>query len=174
MVGCVAMHVFKTLHLSDYQNGEILSKKTLKQYGVLDLPYKFIKTYGPKMIGVGDLPKALFSKEYLCPAVNSENIGEKIQAAESMLQEHGIDISINFYVLAENRVNNRIVSSTETVSATRVMASVVLLEKSRTSRPRHHNSSFNLVLSSVSGGKQFHCWNCLNVGKFMYHNMERF
>ena len=136
--------------------------------GILDHPYAYIRTYGTTAIGVNDLPHSLFTKEYLCPVVNEENIWEKVQAAECLLQEHGIDISMNLYNLSENRVHTTLVKSEKTVTATRV---ITVLAK--TSRPRQHISSFNLVLSE-EGGEQFQCWNCLNTGKFMYHNIERF
>ena len=136
-------------------------------------PYSFIKTYGNVVIGVADLPKAIFSKEYCYPSVNDENIWEKIQAVEGILQNYGIDISMNLYMLLENKVHNTVITSEKTVSTTRVTSSICMLAKSQTSRPRHHNTSFNLVIGKI-GEKQFHCSNCMNVGNSIYHNLERF
>ena len=171
------MHVYKIANCTRFQNGEIIMKKELKQCGVLDFPYRFIRNYGPATIGVSDLPETLFTKEYLCPAVNVDNIGDKLHTFETMLHDYGINISFNLYQLGEDRVHNTIVSSEKTVFATRVTASVILREKSRTSLSRQHASSYNLMLSSIlRDGKQqqFHCQKCLNVGKFMYYNTERF
>ena len=137
------MHVYKTLNLTRFENGEVVIRKELKGCGALEFPYKFIQTYGLHAIGVNDLPKGLFSKEYCCPAVTKSNIWEKIQAVESMFQDHEIDISINLYVLSENKVHNTMVTSDKTVAATRVTSSITLLGVSKTSRPRHHNTSFN-------------------------------
>ena len=167
------MHVYKTLNLTRFKNGEVVTRQELKGCGALEFPYKFIQTYGIYTIGVNDLPKDLFSKEYCSPAVTESNIWEKIQAVKSMLQDYKIDISINLYVLSENKVHNTMVTSDKIVTATRVTSSITLLCVSKTSRPRHHNTSFNLVLSPRNA-TLFHCSNCLNVGKFMYHNSERF
>ena len=173
MVGCVAMHILKTLNLSDFQNGQIVTKQLLKRLNILECPYAFIKKYGFETIGVSDLPKSMFGKDYVFPNVNSQNISEKIQAIEGILQEYGIDISLNFYVLANMRVYNDVISSEKTVTATRSTASVRIGELSCTKRPRRDISSFNILIGPVSD-TQLHCWLCLDIGKFMYYNIERF
>jgi len=139
---------------------------------MLQNPYAFIKEHG-ECIGVADLPKDLFSKEFCFPSVNEENIWKKSAAVESILQQHGIDISINIYVMANDKVHNAILNIKKTVSASRLASSVSILYKSETSRPRNHKTSFNLLLDK-KGDNLFHCSNVLNIGKFIYHNEERF
>ena len=44
----------KTLNLSDFQNGQIVTKQLLKRLNILECPYAFIKKYGFETIGVSD------------------------------------------------------------------------------------------------------------------------
>ena len=157
ILGCVAMHVYTTLNLSRFQNGEFLTKLELKRCGVLDKPYNFIKRYGTVIGLTADLPKAIFSREYCFPSVNEGNVWEKINSIEGILQEHGVDISFNLYTLSENKIHNTFVTSEKTVTANRVTSSICILGRSRTSRPRNHNTSFNLVLDQLGGAEQMHC-----------------
>ena len=54
----------------------------------------------------------MFGKDdYVFPNVNSQNISENIQAIEGILQQYGIDISLNFYVLANMRAYNDVIST---------------------------------------------------------------
>ena len=78
---------------SDYQEGEFVKLAQLKRYHMLENPYAFIKEHG-ECIGITDLPKDLFSEEFCFPSVNEENIWTRSAAVESLLQQHGIDISI--------------------------------------------------------------------------------
>ena len=177
ILGCVAEHMYKTMNLSRFQDGEFVTKKELKNCGALDAPYTFIKRYG-HVIGISELPKAIFSKEYCYPSVHEENVWEKIGSIEGILQEYEVDLSMNLYSLGENKVHNTVVTAEKTVSASKVTSSICIMGKSKTSRPRNHHNSFNLVIEKMGNNngetQQLHCSNCLNVGKFMYTNVQRF
>ena len=173
IVGCVALHVYKEYRKSQFSNGEFVTKQEIEKFELLNFPYRFIKEFGPK-IGLDCLPTRLFEGDYVFPAVNEDNIAEKLNSIETELNNFGIDISFNLYLLANDKVLTKIISRDRTVTASRITSSVVLCQRSKTNKPRNHNSSFNLLLTEEGEGKQFHCSNVLNIGKFVYHNEERF
>ena len=65
-------------------------------------------------------------------------------------------------------------SSEKTTTVSRLTSSVIIIQSSNTSKPRNHNTFFNLLLTEEGEGKQFHIAPVLNIGKFIYHNEERF
>jgi len=173
VVGSVALHVYKSYRKSQFSNGEFLSKKEIESFEIDKYPYRFIKQFG-SAIGIDSLPKRLFDGDYAYPAVNEDNIAEKLNSIESELNNYGIDISFNLYLLADDKVLTKIVSADKTVSASRLTSSVILCQRSKTNKPRNHVSSFNLLMTEEGKGVQFHCSNVLNIGKFVYHNEEKF
>lgn len=150
-----------------------MTKKEINEFQLDKYPYRFIKEFG-STIGIASLPKRIFESDYVYPAVNEDNIVGKLNSIETELNNFGIDISFNLYLLADDKVLTKIISSDKTVSASRITSSVVLCQRSKTNKPRNHNTSFNLLFTEEGEGKQFHCANVLNIGKFVYHNEERF
>ena len=173
IVGCVALHVYKSCRRLEFSNGEFVRQEELEKFGVTNFPYKFIKEFG-KVIGIDGLPRRIFKKDYVYPAVNEDNVAQKLNCIETDLNNFGIDISFNLYILADDKVITKIICAEKTVTASRVTSSVVLCHKSKTNRPRNHATCFNLLITEEGQGKQFHCCNVLNIGKFIYHNEERF
>ena len=175
-MGCVVVHVYKLITPEKFKNGENVLKSDLKKNWALFRPYWYLKKYGPQ-VGIRDLPDDLFSREYCYPMVNEENVWDKIQCAESILQEHGIDITINLYMFLEDRVKNTLTTSEKSISVNRVTSSICMLGKSATNKPKNHNTSFAFMINRVGTGAkavQFHCSLCLNPGDFVYFNKERF
>ena len=125
------------------------------------------------LVGIEKLPDSLFSKEFCYPCLNYENIWGKTAAAESLIQEHGLDISFNIYIMASDKVHNSVLRAEKTVTISRLISSVSIYYNSETSRARNHNSSYNFLINQESAD-QFHCSDCLDIGKFVYHNEERF
>ena len=126
-------------------------------------------------MGISDLPDELFLREYCYPMVNENNVWEKLQSAESILQEHGIDVTMNLYMFLEDRVKNTFTTSEKTVSANRVTSSICMVSKSNTNKPRSHVTSFAFMINTIGAkNEQFHCSLCLNPGDFVYFNKERF
>ena len=176
-MGCVVVHVFKLLTPEKFKNGETVLKSDLKKNWSLYRPYWFLKKYGPQ-VGITDLPDELFSREYCYPMVNEDNVWDKLQCVESILQEHGIDITINLYMFLEDRVKNTLTTSEKSISANRVTSSICMLGKSATNKPKSHNTSFAFMINKITLGaakpEQLHCSLCLNPGDFIYFNKERF
>ena len=174
IVGCVAMCVLKACLRERFEKGDFINKVELEKLGILDRPYEFIKINGPRTFGIENLPDRLFEKDFVYPAVTEENIAEKLSFAESELNNCGIPISFNLYLLADDRVHTKVVNCEKTTSVSRITSSVIIIQSSNTSKPRSHNTSFNILLTEEGDGVQFHCAPVLNVGKFIYHNEERF
>ncbi|XP_066931070.1 uncharacterized protein [Clytia hemisphaerica] len=174
IVGCVAMLVYKTHQKSRFEKGEIIDKVDLDKLGILDYPYRIIKSLGPSTIGVEGLPDRMFEKDYIFPSIDEDNIADKLTQIEAELNNHGVNISFNLYLMAEDRVHTKVVSGDKVTSVNRLTSSVIIVQQSKINKPRHHNTSFNIVLTEEGEGTQFHCAAVLNVGKFIYHNDERF
>ena len=174
VLGCVAMCVFQACQRERFEKGDFMTKEELEKFGVLNQPYAFIKSNGPRTFGVEKLPDRLFEKDFTFPAVTEDNISEKLAFVESELNNCGIPISFNLYLLANDKVHNKVVSSEKTTTVSRLTSSVIIIQSSNTSKPRNHNTSFNLLLTEEGEGKQFHVAPVLNIGKFIYHNEERF
>ena len=79
-----------------------MTKEELEKFGVLNQPYAFIKSNGPRTFGVEKLPDRLFEKDFTFPAVTEDNISEKLAFVESELNNCGIPISFNLYLLAND------------------------------------------------------------------------
>lgn len=173
IVGCVALHVYKSYRRTEFSSGECITKKEIEELRLDTRPYRFIKKFG-SVLGIDGLPKRMFESDYVHPAVNEHNIAEKINSIETELNNFGVDISFNLYLFADDKVLTKIITADKTVTASRLTSSVVLCQRSKTNKPRNHSTSFNLLLTEEGEGKQFHCANILNVGKFIYHNEERF
>ncbi|XP_066924426.1 uncharacterized protein [Clytia hemisphaerica] len=130
IVGCVAMLVYKTHQKSRFEKGEIIDKVDLDKLGILDYPYRIIKSLGPSTIGVEGLPDRMFEKDYIFPSIDEDNIADKLTQIEAELNNHGVNISFNLYLMAEDRVHTKVVSGDKVTSVNRLTSSVIIVQQS--------------------------------------------
>jgi len=144
------MLVYKNHQRSSFERGETIKKDDLDKLGILAY-----KNLGPSTIGVEGLPGKLFEKDFVYPSIDEENIADKLTQIESELNNHGIDISFNLYFLADDRVHTKVVSGEKVTSVNRPTSSVIIAQQSKTSKPKNHISSFNILLTEENDGVQF-------------------
>ena len=173
IIGCIALSVYKVVNKKTLKEGDVLLKQKLSRAGVIDAPMKFIQDFG-SLAGVEELPKELLnSKSFSFPSVNEKNILQKLESVENILNKHGINISFNIYILMDEKVHTKIITTDKTVSASRITSSASIMHQSQTGRLRSHETSYNLLISNEKD-KQLHCSVALNIGQFIYHNEEKF
>ena len=160
--------------MSRFEDGQSVTIKELENADIIDRPYNYISNNLEAVLGLVELPAKLFSKEFCFPSVNENNIWEKVECVENILQSHGVDISFNLYQFVETKVHNTYITSEKRISANRTTSSVCMAARSKTLRARNHRTSFNLTLTKSDNGAQLHCALCLTIGKFIYWNHESF
>ena len=137
IVGCVAILVYQNVNPMEFSKGEFVTKKKLSSLGILDNPLDFIKQFDPA-VGIDELPKSLINPKFASPSISEDNLWEKLDDVENILNEHGIEISFNLYQFHDEKVHSKIVSAKSSMTTSRLSSSVIISTRSQTNRPRSH------------------------------------
>ena len=181
IVGCVAMHIFRELHKSQIPIGKLLEKTPLQTLGIVDAPYAYIKQHVQEAFGLDGLPEELYStSSFADEFVTYDQLFAKVENVEQLLQDYGYDISFNLYHMKNDKVRTKIITTeVNTITATRLTSSVLLIKFPNTGVVRKHENTYCLLFDYAKGTEKIFtrrhesCTVILDMGKFMYSNRER-